>query len=153
MLLFGMINWMFTWLQPRRQLDHDAMAPVVADLFFGGLAAVRTPARVPARRRMPPDASRSPRPTLDQPETTSMKLLNRPRSPSAAVLRWPPALAQADIKVGVTVSATGPAASLGIPEKNTIALLPQDHRRPEDQLHRARRRAPTPPRPSATRAS
>jgi len=30
----------------------------------------------------------------------------------------------ADVNVGVTVSATGPAASLGIPEKNTIALLP-----------------------------
>ena len=33
--------------------------------------------------------------------------------------------AWADINVGVTLSATGPAASLGIPEKNTIALLPQ----------------------------
>lgn len=33
--------------------------------------------------------------------------------------------AWADVTVGVTVSATGPAASLGIPEKNTIALLPQ----------------------------
>jgi branched-chain amino acid transport system substrate-binding protein len=32
--------------------------------------------------------------------------------------------ALADINVGVTLSATGPAASLGIPEKNTIALLP-----------------------------
>jgi branched-chain amino acid transport system substrate-binding protein len=32
--------------------------------------------------------------------------------------------ARADINVGVTLSATGPAASLGIPEKNTIALLP-----------------------------
>ncbi|MCX7897542.1 MAG: ABC transporter substrate-binding protein [Rhodocyclaceae bacterium] len=32
--------------------------------------------------------------------------------------------ASADITVGVVVSATGPAASLGIPEKNTIALLP-----------------------------
>lgn len=30
----------------------------------------------------------------------------------------------ADINVGVIVSATGPAASLGIPEKNTIALMP-----------------------------
>lgn len=30
----------------------------------------------------------------------------------------------ADINVGVTVSSTGPAASLGIPEKNTISLLP-----------------------------
>jgi branched-chain amino acid transport system substrate-binding protein len=32
--------------------------------------------------------------------------------------------AAADINVGVTLSATGPAASLGIPEKNTIELLP-----------------------------
>jgi branched-chain amino acid transport system substrate-binding protein len=32
--------------------------------------------------------------------------------------------AQADITVGVNVSATGPAASLGIPEKNTFALMP-----------------------------
>jgi branched-chain amino acid transport system substrate-binding protein len=32
--------------------------------------------------------------------------------------------AQADINVGVNVSATGPAASLGIPEKNTFALMP-----------------------------
>ena len=34
-------------------------------------------------------------------------------------------LARADINVGVTVSATGPAASLGIPEKNTVALMPK----------------------------
>ncbi|MCI4441703.1 ABC transporter substrate-binding protein [Tibeticola sp.] len=34
-------------------------------------------------------------------------------------------VALADINVGVTVSATGPAASLGIPEKNTIALMPK----------------------------
>ncbi|MBK6804066.1 MAG: ABC transporter substrate-binding protein [Betaproteobacteria bacterium] len=34
------------------------------------------------------------------------------------------ATALADINVGVTVSATGPAASLGIPEKNTFDLLP-----------------------------
>src|SRR5262245_993985 len=30
-----------------------------------------------------------------------------------------------DIKVGVTLSATGPAASLGIPERNTFALMPK----------------------------
>jgi branched-chain amino acid transport system substrate-binding protein len=35
------------------------------------------------------------------------------------------AAAWADVNVGVTVSATGPAASLGIPEKNTIALMPK----------------------------
>lgn len=34
------------------------------------------------------------------------------------------AAAQAEINVGVTLSATGPAASLGIPEKNTFELLP-----------------------------
>ena len=32
----------------------------------------------------------------------------------------------ADIKIGITVSATGPAASLGIPEKNTTTLLPKE---------------------------
>ena len=32
--------------------------------------------------------------------------------------------AQADITVGITLSATGPAASLGIPERNAVALLP-----------------------------
>jgi branched-chain amino acid transport system substrate-binding protein len=34
--------------------------------------------------------------------------------------------AYAQIKIGVTISATGPAASLGIPQKNTIALLPKE---------------------------
>ena len=33
--------------------------------------------------------------------------------------------AAAQIKIGVTLSTTGPAVSLGIPEKNTIALLPR----------------------------
>jgi branched-chain amino acid transport system substrate-binding protein len=33
-------------------------------------------------------------------------------------------IAQAEINIGVTLSATGPAASLGIPEKNTFDLLP-----------------------------
>ncbi|GAA5500331.1 hypothetical protein Dxin01_00051 [Deinococcus xinjiangensis] len=35
------------------------------------------------------------------------------------------ASALADVRVGVIVSSTGSAASLGIPEKNTVALLPQ----------------------------
>jgi branched-chain amino acid transport system substrate-binding protein len=43
----------------------------------------------------------------------------------AAILALAAGAALADINVGVTVSATGPAASLGIPEKNTIALMPQ----------------------------
>ena len=47
MLLFGMMNWMFTWLRPRGAYTHALMAPVVADLFFGGLNAVRLDALEP----------------------------------------------------------------------------------------------------------
>ncbi|MDE2297009.1 MAG: TetR family transcriptional regulator [Burkholderiales bacterium] len=43
MLLFGMMNWMFTWLRPTGRLTHAAMAPIVTELFFGGLNAVRVP--------------------------------------------------------------------------------------------------------------
>lgn len=33
--------------------------------------------------------------------------------------------AHAQLKVGLTLSLTGPAASLGIPEKNTVDLMPK----------------------------
>lgn len=51
------------------------------------------------------------------------------RMVALGVLAWAavcasPALAQ--IKIGVTISATGPQASLGIPEKNTVAMLPTE---------------------------
>jgi AcrR family transcriptional regulator len=58
MLLFGMINWMFTWLRPEGPLQHADMAPLVADLFVGGLGGLgvsglpqpgpRRPSRAPA---------------------------------------------------------------------------------------------------------
>ena len=48
MLLFGMMNWMFTWLRPGGPLTHADMTPVVVDLFFGGLPAVRVPAAAAA---------------------------------------------------------------------------------------------------------
>ena len=49
MLLFGMINWTFTWLRPDGELTHEALATLVTDLFFGGLGAVqlRQPALIP----------------------------------------------------------------------------------------------------------
>ena len=55
MLLFGMINWMFTWFRPDGGLDYEAMAPIVADLFCGGVPLVKAPParkapRQPARR-------------------------------------------------------------------------------------------------------
>jgi AcrR family transcriptional regulator len=46
MLLFGMINWLFIWMRPDGELDYDAMAPVVADLFLGGLPGVKVPQRI-----------------------------------------------------------------------------------------------------------
>lgn len=50
MLLFGMINWTFTWLRPDGALTYEAVAPMVADLFFGGLGAVRTELTDPPAR-------------------------------------------------------------------------------------------------------
>ncbi|HEX7387277.1 MAG TPA: ABC transporter substrate-binding protein [Castellaniella sp.] len=44
---------------------------------------------------------------------------------AAALLAAVPLAASAQVKVGISVSATGPAASLGIPEQNTVALLPK----------------------------
>jgi AcrR family transcriptional regulator len=43
MLLFGMVNWMFTWMKPHGALSYDEMAPVVSDLFLGGLEKVKAP--------------------------------------------------------------------------------------------------------------
>jgi hypothetical protein len=51
MLLFGMINWMFTWLKPGRELDHDAIGAMVAELFFGGVRAVTFPDALAAVQR------------------------------------------------------------------------------------------------------
>lgn len=51
--------------------------------------------------------------------------MNRSRAALAALtLAIAAPAAAADLKVGFTVCATGPAASLGIPTKNAVALLP-----------------------------
>jgi TetR/AcrR family transcriptional regulator len=50
MLLFGMINWMFTWLRPDGAITHAQMAPIVSELFFGGLQAVVAQAAQPKQR-------------------------------------------------------------------------------------------------------
>lgn len=54
MLLFGMMNWMFTWLQPDGRLSYEQMAGIVADLFLGGFSAVALPA---ATASATPDAA------------------------------------------------------------------------------------------------
>jgi len=63
MLLFGMLNWMFTWLRPNGKLNHASVAPLVASLFFDGLSGVKIPSADPtvgaplaparARRQVP----------------------------------------------------------------------------------------------------
>jgi TetR/AcrR family transcriptional regulator len=62
MLLFGMMNWTFTWLRSAGPLTHESVAATVCELFFGGLGAVRAapqppaalvrPAPVPGRQRV-----------------------------------------------------------------------------------------------------
>lgn len=44
MLLFGMINWMFMWFRSSGTLSYEDMVPIVSDLFFSGVSAVRLPA-------------------------------------------------------------------------------------------------------------
>ncbi len=61
------MNWLFTWLRPDGPLTHEAMSGVVADLFFGGLPAVHTPAPAKAPRRRAPSA-RTRTPTLSTTE-------------------------------------------------------------------------------------
>jgi TetR/AcrR family transcriptional regulator len=54
MLLFGMINWTFTWLRPGGRLTHDNLGAIVADLFFGGLPAVASAGKQKGRPIRPP---------------------------------------------------------------------------------------------------
>ncbi|HEY3636451.1 MAG TPA: TetR/AcrR family transcriptional regulator [Caldimonas sp.] len=85
MLLFGMMNWMFTWLQPKGELSHADLAPVVADLFFGGIGAVRAPARKPARSNSHPpngDAPCRSSETLSSP-ASSRRARSAPRVPTS----------------------------------------------------------------------
>jgi AcrR family transcriptional regulator len=69
MLLFGMMNWMFTWLRPDGRLTHHDMAPIVADLFLGGLGAVQ--AQRSTRATAPAHARQSRRALSDQAAATS----------------------------------------------------------------------------------
>ena len=63
---------------------------------------------------------------MTHPPVRDFVRLSRLTAAAFAVATFAAALpAFADVTVGVIVSATGPAASLGIPEKNTIALMPK----------------------------
>lgn len=52
MILFGMINWTFTWLRSDGRLTYGDMAPMVVELFLNGVKALgRCPGGLPSRGR------------------------------------------------------------------------------------------------------
>ena len=65
MLLFGMLNWMFTWLRPTGRLTHASVTPLVLNLFFDGVrnmpAPVPAPRLVRVQRAAPAAPKRAPR--------------------------------------------------------------------------------------------
>jgi len=82
MLLFGMMNWMFTWLQPKGELSHADLAPVVADLFFGGIGAVRAPPRRSTSTNSHHHNGDAPCPSPETPSSPRSSS-RRPRSPAS----------------------------------------------------------------------
>jgi len=53
MILFGMINWTFTWLRPEGPLTYADMADIVAEIFLHGVAEPRAQSETdPVRRRV-----------------------------------------------------------------------------------------------------
>jgi AcrR family transcriptional regulator len=50
MILFGMINWTFTWLRPDGKLTYEDMAPVVSEIFLSGVQPATRTRRKPATR-------------------------------------------------------------------------------------------------------
>src|SRR5690349_15494207 len=84
MLLFGMMNWMFTWLQPKGELSHADLAPVVADLFFGGIGAVRAPTRRASRTNSHHHHGDPPCPSSRTPSSPP-RSSRRARSPASRV--------------------------------------------------------------------
>lgn len=53
-----------------------------------------------------------------------MNILTRVATLAAALLLTGPLVVQAQVRIGVVASATGPTALVGIPQKNTVPLLP-----------------------------
>ncbi len=40
MLLFGMLNWMFTWMKPGEHMSYLQMSEVVAAVFLNGFPSM-----------------------------------------------------------------------------------------------------------------
>lgn len=49
MVLFGMMNWTFTWLRENGALSYADLAPVVAEIFLGGVRQIKEGRRADAK--------------------------------------------------------------------------------------------------------
>ncbi|MDD3433799.1 MAG: TetR/AcrR family transcriptional regulator [Tepidiphilus sp.] len=58
MVLFGMINWTFTWLRPDGPLSYEAMAPIVTTMFVAGVHALAKREDLMQRFAMAPERLR-----------------------------------------------------------------------------------------------
>jgi len=52
--LFGMMNWIYTWYQPRVDADAAELARHMGDLFLHGICAAPRSGKAPRRRRVGP---------------------------------------------------------------------------------------------------
>jgi AcrR family transcriptional regulator len=50
MLLFGMMNWTFTWLHGRGRLSYATLAPMISGMFLRGVTALALPPATSAQR-------------------------------------------------------------------------------------------------------
>ena len=78
MLLFGMLNWTFTWWKPVGSISHAELAPVVSDVFIGGLRSLAAPVAAARATTTATSAAAA---------TTSLRSRPRGRAPAHGVLR------------------------------------------------------------------
>lgn len=60
MLLFGMVNWMFTWHRPDGAITHEAMAPLVAEVYAIGLVGAKLASPTTPLQTLPPSSTPAP---------------------------------------------------------------------------------------------
>ena len=68
MLLFGMINWTFTWLRTGGALSHGDMAPVVTQIMLNGIGGLAEHLDK-RRKKLLPDEPTGSKPELEGSET------------------------------------------------------------------------------------
>lgn len=57
MILFGMINWTFTWLRSDGDLSYSDMAPIVTQIFLGGVTGLSTQSERKSSRKVAAEAA------------------------------------------------------------------------------------------------